>query len=117
MKLSIALALLLLTAPSTRADDAAASSEGQTHEDQSGKPSPQLIQLERDLAQKQEAKINGLLTPEKYQEFLIKLRAKLDVVMARVPPTPENKGLHLPTGRERSRQGLGGPEPSARRRS
>lgn len=94
MKLSLALVLLLLPALPGRADDTTILTEEQPGQAQSDKPAPQLAQLDRALTQKQEAQANGLLTPEQYQDFLVKFRVALDATMARVPPTPENKGLH-----------------------
>lgn len=94
MKLSLALVLLFLPALPGRADDITVLSQEQPGQTQADKPAPQLVQLDRVLTQKQEAKANGLLTPEQYQDFLAKFRAALDATMARVPPTPENKGLH-----------------------
>lgn len=94
MKLSLALVLLLLPALPGRADDITILPEEKPGQAQGDKPAPQLVQLDRALTQKQEAKANGLVRPEEYQDFLAKFRAALDATMARVPPTPENKGLH-----------------------
>jgi tetratricopeptide (TPR) repeat protein len=52
------------------------------------------MHLERSLMQKQDARDKGELPPEKYQQFIATFRVELDAVMARVPPNPENKGLH-----------------------
>lgn len=94
MKLSLALVLLLLPALPGRAHDITILPEEKPGQTQGDKPAPQLVQLDRALTQKQEAKANGLVRPEEYQDFLAKFRAALDATMARVPPTPENKGLH-----------------------
>lgn len=90
MKIPFALALLLLSALPGRADEAAAPPSVTQGEE----PSPQLVELERALTQKQEAKTKDLLPPEQYHEFIAEFRAKLDAVMALIPPNPENRGLH-----------------------
>lgn len=94
MNLSLALVLLLLPPLPGRADDAAILPDERPGQTQPDKPAPQLTQLDRSLTQKQEAKANGLLPPEQYQDFLVKFRGALDAVMARVPPDSINKGLH-----------------------
>jgi Flp pilus assembly protein TadD len=57
-------------------------------------PAPQLVHLEQALTRAQQSRDKGELSPEKYGEFVSTFRAELDAVMARIPRTPENKGLH-----------------------
>lgn len=93
MKFSLALGLLLLPASPTRADDTAALPQGQAVAEPP-QPAPQLMHLERTLMRQQEVRDKGELPPEKYQRFVDAFRAELDAVMQRIPPTPENNGLH-----------------------
>jgi tetratricopeptide (TPR) repeat protein len=93
MRLPLILALLVLSAPHSRADEAVPLSQGQTQATHPG-PAPQLMHFERVLMRKQEARDKGELSPEKYQEFVSSFRLELDAVMGRIPPTPDNKGLH-----------------------
>lgn len=93
MRFPLILGLVVLSALSSRADDAAPLPQDQAQEAQLG-PAPQLMHLERSLMQKQDARDKGELPPEKYQQFVATFRVELDAVMARVPSSPENKGLH-----------------------
>jgi tetratricopeptide (TPR) repeat protein len=93
MRLSLILALSLLSALPSRADETTALSQGQAVKELP-QPAPQLVHLERALMQKQEARDKSELPPEKYQEFVANFRAELAAVMGRIPPTPESKGLH-----------------------
>lgn len=93
MRLPLILALLVLSALPSRADDPAVLPKGQPQEARPG-PAPQLMHLERTLMKKQEARDKGTLPPENYQEFVAQFRAELDAVMGRITPTPANKGLH-----------------------
>lgn len=58
------------------------------------KPASQLLHLERSLLQKQEERDKGALNPEAYQAFIVGFREELSSVIARLPSTPANKGLH-----------------------
>lgn len=91
MRFPLTLALLAVSALPSYAEDATPLPQGQAQEAQ---PAPQLMHLERTLMQKQEARDKATLPPEKYQEFVAQFRAELAAVMSRIPPTPENKGLH-----------------------
>lgn len=93
MRLSPILALLILSAFPSRANDAPLLPKGQSQE---ARPrlAPQLLHLERALIQQQEARDKRALPPEKYQTFIAQFRTELDAVMGRISPTPENKGLH-----------------------
>lgn len=86
----LALAVLLLSAPSVRADETAAPPAAAPE----AAPAPELIALERTLTEKQEARSRGQLDPEQYKEFVAKFRSDLDAVLERVPPSAENKGAH-----------------------
>lgn len=86
----LALALLLLSAPSVRADETAAPPAAAPE----AAPAPELLALERVLKEKQEAKSKGQLDPEQYKEFVAKFRPELDAAMERVPSSAENKGAH-----------------------
>lgn len=94
MRLPLILALTLLPALSLRAEDTARPPGDKAASEQSPPAAPQLLHMERALMQKQEARDGGRLPPEKYQEFVASFRIELDAVMSRIPPTPENKGLH-----------------------
>lgn len=88
------LAVLLLSALPARADDAARAPQGPPAEVQEEKDAPQLVQLERVLTQKLEAKQNGQVTPAAFKEFARNFRATLDKTWAELPKSPANIGLH-----------------------
>ncbi|MDP3541189.1 MAG: hypothetical protein Q8T11_01825 [Elusimicrobiota bacterium] len=92
MRFPLILGLVVLSALPSRADDTAQLTRAQ--ETQSSGPAPQLMHLERSLMRTQDARDKGELPPEKYQQFVASFRVELDAVLARVPPNPENKGLH-----------------------
>lgn len=86
----LALALLLLSAPFVRADEAAAPPAAAPE----AAPAPELLSLEQTLKEKLEAKSKGQVDPEQYKEFVAKFRSELDAIIERVPPSVENKGAH-----------------------
>lgn len=93
MRASPLLALMLLSVPSSRAEEGASSPQGQAVAEPR-QAAPQLLHLEQTLMRRQEARDKGELPPEKYQEFVAAFRVELEAVMGRIPPTPENAGLH-----------------------
>lgn len=95
MRTPVIVTLLLLAVSPSRAEKAFAPSADVSQVQTKVGPSPQLVALESLLLQNQEARDAGGLKPELYQAFVSKFRVDLDATMSRVPPTPENKGLHV----------------------
>ena len=93
MKPLIPAALLMLAAPTWAAPEQPAGTTTQS-EVSPNKPAPQLIALERQLIEKQEARDKGPLSPDQYQAFIGLFRVELESTMSRIPLTPANKGLH-----------------------
>ena len=89
MKPLLALVLLLPVALPVRADNAPAAAPAPAPS-----PAPELVELERILNDKQDAKSKGQVAPEEYQAFVRQFRPKLDASMGRVEPNPTNTGLH-----------------------
>jgi tetratricopeptide (TPR) repeat protein len=93
MKPLIPAVLLMLAAPIWAASEQPAATLAQS-ETSPNRPAPQLIALEHQLLEKQEARDKGTLPPELYQAFVGRFRIELESLMPRIPPTPANKGLH-----------------------
>jgi tetratricopeptide (TPR) repeat protein len=93
MKTLIPVAVLMFAASSWGAPEQPASASAQSETAQN-KPAQQLITLERQLLEKQEARDKGALLPDQYQAFVGGFRVELGAAMSRTPPTPANKGLH-----------------------
>lgn len=93
MKPLISAALLMFAALSWCAPEQPAGTSAQPEITQY-KPAQQLIALERQLLEKQEARDKGTLLPDQYQAFVGGFRVELEATMSRIPPTPANKGLH-----------------------
>jgi|GEM_PF-1687137 len=96
MNLSHALALSLLPAFCAAAQEATSSpvSQAGTSAPDDARPSPELLDLEKNLTQKQADKTAGRMTPEQYQDFVKQFRPMLEETAARVAPTPLNQSLH-----------------------
>lgn len=90
MRLPLVLALFFLTLPGQAGDTpngpGAAISTDKAH--------PDLLRLEKDLTAQKAEKKSGRVTPEQYQEWLIKFRSDLDAAAARVPPSLDNTAAH-----------------------
>lgn len=94
MRASLLLALTVMSALPVRGEEEARPPGSQAAAVEPHQAAPQLLYMERALMEKQEARDSGQLPPEKYREFIASFRMELDAVMDRIPPTPENKGLH-----------------------
>ena len=70
----------LLAAPSAAAGDSA--------------PAPELVRLDRKLAQVQEAEERGRAAPEAYKIFAVRFRADLEAAKAAAAPSPANTALY-----------------------
>jgi len=98
MNRSLALALFLFPASCAAAQETTPSPAPQTGADAAifddARPSPELLELEKTLTQKQTDKTEGRLTPQQYQDFVKQFRPTLEETAARVAPTPINQSLH-----------------------
>lgn len=94
MKLLLALALIFCPLPGLADDTAGPASEALGATAATKNAHPDLLRLEQELARKLDDKKEGRVTPEQYQTWKGEFRARLDAVIARVPPSPDNTAAH-----------------------
>ena len=94
MKLLLALALLFSALPGNADDVADPATEGPGAAVAAKKAHPDLLRLEQELTRKLDEKQDGRITPEQYQAWKSKFRARLDAAMTRIPSSPDNIAAH-----------------------
>lgn len=94
MKIFLTLALLCCPLPGL-ADDAASPATGEPSATAATtKAHPDLLRLEQELSRKLDDKKDARITPEQYQGWKGGFRTRLDAVISRVPPLPDNTAAH-----------------------
>lgn len=94
---TLLLAFALLSASPGSAQDEARPPELQpalTAETEATKAAPELARLDQVLTLAQEAKQQGRLAPERYEEFLKQFRGSLDTARTVTPPSPAASALY-----------------------
>lgn len=94
---TLLLAVALLSASPASAQDDARPPEPQpalTAETEATKAAPELARLDQVLTLAQEAKQQGRLAPERYEEFLKQFRGSLDTARTVTPPSPAASALY-----------------------
>lgn len=94
---TLLLAFALLSASPGTAQDGSRPPEPQpalTAETEATKAAPELARLDQVLTLAQEAKQQGRLAPERYEEFLKQFRGSLDTARTVTPPSPAASALY-----------------------